>query len=54
MIVIRSKSMNDVKSTSGYIFTLGTGVFSWASKKQERVAYSSTEDEYVSVSEATK
>ena len=43
-----------MKSTSGYTFTLGSGVFSWASKKQERVAHSSAEAEYVSASEATK
>ena len=47
-------SMDDMKSTSGYCFTLGTGIFSWASKKQERVAHSSAEAEYVSASEATK
>jgi hypothetical protein len=47
-------SIDDMKSTSGYCFTLGSGIFSWASKRQERVAHSSAEAEYVSASEATK
>ncbi|XP_060667179.1 uncharacterized mitochondrial protein AtMg00810-like [Ziziphus jujuba] len=38
---------DDSKSTSGYVFTLGNGVFSWCSKKQEVVAQSSAEAEYV-------
>ncbi|KAK3033901.1 hypothetical protein RJ639_033536 [Escallonia herrerae] len=36
-------SIDDRKSTSGYAFTLGTGVISWASKKQLYIAQSSTE-----------
>ncbi|KAJ4764255.1 polyprotein [Rhynchospora pubera] len=47
-------SLDDMKSTSGYCFTLGSGIFSWGSMKQERVAHSSAEAEYVSASEATK
>lgn len=31
-------SIDDMKSTFGYCFTLGSGVFSWSSKKQEIVA----------------
>jgi hypothetical protein len=46
--------MNDMKSTSGYTFTLGSDVFSWVSKKQERVTHLSAEAEYVSTSETTK
>lgn len=30
--------VDDMRSTSGYAFSFGSGVFSWASKKQERVA----------------
>lgn len=30
-------SIDDMKSTSGYTVTLESGVFSWASKKEERV-----------------
>ena len=40
-------SVDDMKSTSGYVFTLGSGVFSWASKKQDTVAQSSAEAEYI-------
>jgi hypothetical protein len=43
-----------MKSTSGYCFTLGMGIFSWASKKQERVTHSSAKGEYMSASETTK
>ncbi|KAG8479817.1 hypothetical protein CXB51_029556 [Gossypium anomalum] len=31
-------SADDMKSTSGYFFTLGSGVFCWSSKKQQTVA----------------
>ena len=34
------------KSISGYCFSLGSGPFSWSSKKQPTVALSSTEAEY--------
>ena len=40
--------MDDSKSTSGYVFSFGSGVFSWNSRKQDVVAQSSTEVEYVS------
>jgi hypothetical protein len=39
--------MDDRKNTSGYIFHLGSGGISWASKKQPIVALSSVEAEYV-------
>ncbi|GKC26312.1 integrase [Tanacetum coccineum] len=42
----------DMKSTSGNCFTLGSGVVSWASKKQATVALSSTEAEYVAATKA--
>ncbi|XP_016747481.1 uncharacterized mitochondrial protein AtMg00810-like [Gossypium hirsutum] len=29
-----ARSVDDMKSTSGYLFSLGSGVFSWSSKKQ--------------------
>ena len=46
-------SVDDLKSTSGYTFTLGTSVCSWASTKQKYVALSTAEAEYVSASIAT-
>ncbi|CAL9019596.1 unnamed protein product [Prunus brigantina] len=35
--------VDDCKITSGYVFNLGSGVFSWSSKKQPIVALSTTE-----------
>eukprot|EP00253_Pinus_taeda_P025063 PITA_25063 len=40
-------SVDDRKSTSGYVFHMGSGAISWASKKQPVVALSTTEAEYV-------
>ncbi|KAI5350059.1 hypothetical protein L3X38_002950 [Prunus dulcis] len=42
-----------MKSTSGYAFSFGSGVFSWASVKQHSMALSTTEAEYMSAAEAT-
>ena len=36
-------SVDDMKSTSGYTFSLGSGIFSWSSKKQDCIAQSSAE-----------
>jgi hypothetical protein len=41
------------KSTSRYTFHFGTGVVSWASRKQPIVTLSSVEAEYVSATRAT-
>ena len=38
-------SVDDMKNTSGYVFTLVSGMFSWNSKKQEVVAQSSAKAE---------
>ncbi|KAA0063251.1 putative mitochondrial protein [Cucumis melo var. makuwa] len=42
-------NVDDHKSTSGYAFGMGLGVFSWTSKKQSVVALSTTEAEYISL-----
>ncbi|XP_068475123.1 secreted RxLR effector protein 161-like [Phaseolus vulgaris] len=43
-------SIDDMKSTSEYCFSLRSGMFSWSSKKQETVAQSTAEAEFVAVS----
>eukprot|EP00253_Pinus_taeda_P022001 PITA_22001 len=45
-------SVNDQKSTSGYVFHMGSGAISWASKKQPIVALSTTKVEYVAATAA--
>jgi len=42
------------RSTTNYIFTVGTGAVSWMSRIQKIVALSTTEAEYVVVTEASK
>eukprot|EP00253_Pinus_taeda_P004196 PITA_04196 len=39
-------SVDDHKSTAGYVFSLGSGAVTWTSKKQQAMAFSSTEAEY--------
>ena len=39
-------SLDDRKSTSGYMFHMGSGAISWASKKQPIVSQSTVEAEY--------
>lgn len=48
---------NDVdnkKSTTRYVYTLGGTTVSWASKLQKIVAFSTTEAEYITITEASK
>lgn len=44
----------DRKSTSGYIFQIAGGPVSWKSKKQDTVALSTMEAEYVALSSAAQ
>lgn len=44
----------DRKSFTGYAFMWGGSVFSWTSRKQKSVALSSTEAEYMALSDAAK
>lgn len=43
-------NLDDSRSTAGYVFNMGTGVVSWQSKKQNVVALSTAEAEYMSLS----
>ncbi|GKF04813.1 hypothetical protein Tco_0035481 [Tanacetum coccineum] len=42
------------KSTSGNLFSLGSGAVTWSSKKQETLALSSSEAEYTAVTSAAR
>lgn len=44
----------DRKSYTGFVLVVGGGAVSWESRKQQTVALSSTEAEYMALSEATK
>ncbi|PKI36750.1 hypothetical protein CRG98_042852 [Punica granatum] len=44
--------VEDIRSTSGYCFTIGSGCFSWSSKKQEFLAQSTAEAEFMAASAA--
>ena len=43
---------DDIKSTFGYCYSFGSGIFSWCSKKQEIIAQSTVEAEYVAATAA--
>ena len=45
---------DDRRSTTGYLFTLGSTPVSWKSHKQPTVALSSTEAEYMAITEGAK
>lgn len=42
------------RSTSGYVFGIGTGPISWSSKRQSAVSLSTCEAEYIGQTQATK
>ena len=43
---------SEVKSTSGYVFTIGGGEVSWKSSKQTCIAYSTMESEFIALDKA--
>ena len=45
---------DDRKSTAGYVFSLGSGSVTWACKKQQALALSSTEAEYLAAFNASQ
>ncbi|KAJ9538930.1 hypothetical protein OSB04_031663 [Centaurea solstitialis] len=45
---------DDYRSQSGYVFTLNGGAISWKSSKQDTIADSTTEAEYIATSDAAK
>ncbi|XP_075080222.1 secreted RxLR effector protein 161-like [Nicotiana tabacum] len=47
-------SVNDNKSTSGWIFTLGGGAIRWASKKQTCISHSTMESKFIALAAAGK
>ncbi|KAK5811588.1 hypothetical protein PVK06_026936 [Gossypium arboreum] len=47
-----ARPIDDMKSTSGYLFTLGSTIFCWSLKKKNVVAQSTIEAEYVVVASA--
>ncbi|KAF3615977.1 hypothetical protein FXO37_35266 [Capsicum annuum] len=44
--------LNEVKSTSGYVFTIGGGAVSWKSSKQTCIARSTMESEFIALDKA--
>ena len=42
-------SLDDMKSSSGYCFSFGSGIFSWSSKKQDILAQSIIEAKFITV-----
>ena len=47
-------SFGDNKSTTGWVFTVGSGVVSWKSKKQTCITHSTMESEFVVLANAGK
>ncbi|KAL4377055.1 hypothetical protein GQ457_02G041490 [Hibiscus cannabinus] len=46
-------TLDDRKSTSGYLFHIGSAIFSWSSKKQQMVSLSTCEAEYIAAAACT-
>lgn len=46
--------IDERKSTTGFLFMLGSSIISWSSERQKSVALSTTESEYVAAAQAVK
>ena len=44
--------LNEVKSTSGYVLTIGGGAVSWKSSKQTCIARSTMKSEFIALDKA--
>jgi len=53
-MLIGSPGSNEVKFTSGYVFTLGGGAVSWKSSKQRCIARSTMKSEFITLDKAGK
>lgn len=42
-----ARDMEDMKSTSGYVFLISSGAISWCTKKQLIITLSTTEAEFI-------
>lgn len=49
-----AEDRHDRRSTTGYVFSLGCGAISWQSRKQKTVALSSTEGEYMALTDSCR
>lgn len=49
-----ASDVNDRRSITGYVFVMAGGAVSWSSKKQDSVALSSMEAEYMAAASATR
>ncbi|XP_021617899.1 uncharacterized mitochondrial protein AtMg00810-like [Manihot esculenta] len=48
-----ARCLEDRKSTTGYVFSLGSGAVTWSSKKQATIALSTSEAEYMTATAST-
>ena len=48
------RDLDDMRSTTSYVFTLGGGLICWKSMVQSLVALSTIESEYMEAAEAAK